>query len=243
MVALEKAGGSEGATMTQLYYELNRSLKRELDVLETKTDAASKTRRDETRQSYAKFLEALVQSKSGHSFESLRFGGESLLQLGQAKEALTAFDTILKDFHSPTASEATQNALVRVRLQRAEALRRDKQFDAAQQGLDEVRKQNPRLLETMMEQGLLYEDRAAGEAKYGNYAYNHWKNLSAQLERGRPRRIEYYEAQYHAALALVGLKQKTQAAQILRGVMTLSPTVGSPAMKAKYEALLNRLSK
>jgi tetratricopeptide (TPR) repeat protein len=252
MVALEKSGG-EGSAMTQLYFELGRSLKREIETLETKPDAASKTRLEQTRQTYARFLDALVKSPSGHTFESLLFGGDALLELGRAKEALGAFDTILKDFaDQASSSDAAQQRLLRVRLRRAEALRKDGQFEEAQKTLEEIKKENPRLLEAFMEQGLLYEDWAVSEAAKGSAgavqkrwgtAYNQWKMLASQLERGRPRRNEYYEVQYHAAVALAGLKQKAQAAQVLRGVMTLSPTVGTPTMKAKYEALLAQLSK
>ncbi len=80
----------------------------------------------------------------------------------------------------------------------------------------------------------------ADPKKWGT-AYNYWKRLAAQLERGRPRRAEYYEAYLHMAAALEGLKQKEQAAATLKGVMTLSPSVGTPEMKAKYQAFLSRL--
>ena len=67
--------------------------------------------------------------------------------------------------------------------------------------------------------------------------------LARKLEAVRPRRIEYYDAWYHIALALSQQQETVKARQALQGIMRLSPTVGSPEMKAKFEALLARLSK
>ena len=44
-------------------------------------------------------------------------------------------------------------------------------------------------------------------------------------------------------LALSQQRETLKARQTLQGIMRLTPTVGSPEMKAKYEALLARLSK
>ena len=73
-------------------------------------------------------------------------------------------------------------------------------------------------------------------------AYNHWRQLSSQLERTRPRRIEYYDALLHVAKALEGEGKKADAAALLKSVMTLSPTVGDPEHKAKFQATYARLT-
>jgi len=61
------------------------------------------------------------------------------------------------------------------------------------------------------------------------------------LAGGRTRRIEYFDAYYHAAYALYKDGQATKAKQTLGSVMRLSPKVGSPEMKAKYDALLKEI--
>lgn len=245
MAALEKAGG-QGASLTQLYYELGRGLKREMDVLAKKIDSASTARLAQTRKAYAQFLQALAKSQAGQTYDSLMFAGESLLALNQAKEAGELFDRVLSTYQSNPEFQKQPNSadrLLRTRLRRAESLRKQKKFPEAQGALEEVIKLSPRQLEPMMEQGYLYEDWATVDPAHWTEAYNYWKRLAGQLERGRPRRIEYYDCQYHAALALQGLNQKSQAAQILRGVMTLSPKVGNAEMKSKYETLLSRLTR
>jgi outer membrane protein assembly factor BamD (BamD/ComL family) len=244
MAALEKAGAA-GESLTQLYFELGRSLKQEMDALAKKIDSKSQARLEQTRAAYTKFLQALAASQTGQTYESLMFAGESLLGLGQAQEAGAIFDRVLKTYASDATFQQQPNAserLLRARLRRVESLRKQKQFDEAQAQLDEVTKLAPRLLEPLMEQGNLYEDIARTDPSKWGTAYNYWKRLAAQLERGRPRRIEYYEAYLHMATALEALKQKDQAAATLKGVMTLSPSVGSPEMKAKYQAFLSRLS-
>jgi TolA-binding protein len=245
MAALEKSGGA-GATLTQLYFELGRSLKQEMDLLSKKADPASRSRLEQTREAYTKFLQALSASQSDHTYESLMFAGEALLGLGQAKEAGVIFDRVMKTYaNNPEFQQqpGAREKLLRTRLRRVESLRKQRQFDEAQAQLDEVMKLAPRLLEPMMEQGNIYEDMSRVDPKKWGTAFNHWKRLAAQLERGRPRRPEYYEAYLHMATALEALKQEDQAAATLKGVMTLSPTVGSPEMKAKYQAFLSRLGR
>lgn len=243
MNALQAAGGS-GASLTPLYYELGRSLKAEMDQLEKKRgDTAATGRLKQLRDAYTKFLKALVENKAGHTYESLMFAGESLLSLGQAKDAAAIFDVVLGPEYAGSAAFQAQpgadQKVLRARLRRVEALRRQGLFPEAQAQLEEVQKLAPRLLEPLMEQGHIYDDMArADKSKWGT-AYNYWKRLAAQLEGVKPRRSEYYEAYLHMAEALRGLGQKDQAAATLRGVMTLSPSVGTPEMKAKYQAFLD----
>ena len=246
MTALEKAGGT-GAALTPLYYELGRSLKAEMDLLEKKKgDPAAQSRLEQTRGAYSKFLQALAQSESGQTYESLMFAGESLLSLNQAKDASAIFDRVLKTYAGDAAFQAqpgSEQKILRAKLRRAEALRKQGLFPEAQAQLDEVQKLAPRLLEPLMEQGNLYEDMARQDSSMWGKAYNYWKRLAAQLERARPRRIEYYETYLHMAEALRALGRKDQAAATLKGVMTLAPSVGSPEMKAKYQAFLDSLKR
>ena len=57
------------------------------------------------------------------------------------------------------------------------------------------------------------------------------------MERIRPRPASYYDAWYHVAWVLSKQKEPSKARQTLLGVMRLSPSVGGPEMKAKYQAL------
>ena len=89
----------------------------------------------------------------------------------------------------------------------------------------------------------LAEAKATGEKARWNTAYGYWNRLGQMLARGRPRPVQYYEVQYHVALALQALRMDAQATQVLKGVMTLSPAVGTPEWKAKYQELLAQLGR
>ncbi len=81
------------------------------------------------------------------------------------------------------------------------------------------------------------------EAGRGNWsaALRHWEDLPKRMERMRPRPASYYDAWYHVAWVLSKQKDTAKATQALLGVMRLSPTVGGPDMKAKYQGLLAKL--
>lgn len=245
MKRIEKTGGG-GAGLTQLYFELGRSLQREIETLASRPDPASQARVEQTRKAYGDFLQALAASKEGQTFDSLMFAGNALLEIGQPGPAGAVFDRMLADYGKVTEYQPGvdgSNRLLRVRIKKVEALRKQKKFAEAQKLLDEVKPLAPRLLDPRLEQGYLLEDWARAEPTRWRQAYAHWQQLSAMLQRSPNRRLEYFDAIYHVALALQGMNQKSQAIATLKSVMTLTPTVGNPAMKAKYEALLGQLSK
>jgi tetratricopeptide (TPR) repeat protein len=236
---LRKTGGDPAQT-TQLLFELSHSLQKEIDAQANSPDPAVKARVSQTRQAYAAFLVDLAASREGQTIDSLAFAGESLLNIGKDDEALKAFDRILAEFPQTDTPDAA-NRLIRVRLKKAEALRHLKKYAEAQTLLDAVKTQAPRAIEPMLEQGYLLEDWAQVEPARWKNAYTHWRSLSTQLQRSRTARQSYYDAVYHVALALRGMGQKPQATSTLRSVMTLSPSVGNPETKARYEALLKEL--
>src|SRR5205807_469193 len=98
------------------------------------------------------------------------------------------------------------------------------------------------MLEPVLEQGYLYEDWAHQDKARWNSAYQHWNWMAGQLGKRKQKPAEYYDAVYHVALALQGLGRKDQATGTLKSVITLSPNVGNPDMKKKYETLLQELS-
>lgn len=242
MGSLQKSGG-EGASLTPLYFELGRALKEEIATLEKQPGDASKARLESTRKAYVQFLEALASSTSGQTYDSLIFAGESLLAMERPEGVLKIAEQALASPELKGEPETSPRRL-RAELLRARALRLSKQFAPAMERTSSLLKLAPRMLEPMMEQGYLYEDwaRATKEAARWNTAYSYWSRLGQTLARGRPRPIQYYEAQYHAAVALQGLGRKAQALQTLKGVMTLSPSVGNSEWKAKYQALAADLS-
>jgi hypothetical protein len=241
MQLLEKSGGA-GANQAGLYNELSRLLEREMDGLRARGDAK---KLEATQSAYGRFLMALAGSKSGQSPVMLQAAGENLLKIGKAKEADGVFDRFLEIYGSdPKFLELpdSKGRLLRVRLKKVAALRDQGQFDAANKSLDELIKTDGRYIETQMEKGhLLSAQAAAQKTTTWAQAYNYWRNLAIRLGTGSSKRSEYYECWYQAALALEAQKKPDLARQTLNSIKRLTPAVGSPEMKAKYDQLLARL--
>lgn len=241
MKTLEQAGG--GANLTQLYLKLGRLLQRELDGLREKGDSAAYR---QMHQSYKTFLTTLAGAKAGQTYESLEWAGESLLSLDAFAESEEVLRRVLKDFTQDPQflqQPGGKMSLLRTRLKLAAALRGQNKFDEANALVEELLKEYPKYIEPQVERGMLLEAEAqAGRGSWGA-ALSHWQGLARKLEPIRPRRLEYYDAWYHIAWALSQQGQTLKARQTLQGIMRLTPGVGSPETRAKYEALLARLSK
>ena len=253
MKTLEAIGGT-GNGAAPLYFELGKLLEKEMESLRKRNDKAGLAR---TEQSYLKFLKALVASQSGQTFQSLKWAADNLLKLGSAKEANEVYDTLVKTYSKDAAFLKTPNAgelLFLVKLKQVASLRSNGNLDQAESNLKELIAENKRSLEAQIELGYVLDAKA--QAKKGAWidAYNHWKGLAMKLVNQAPKPPQYFEAWYHAAEALKAQgdvekdsKKKQNdyalAKTTLASVMRLSPALGGPEMKAKYEALLKQLTK
>lgn len=242
MKVLEEVSASKAA-LTQLYFELGRSLKAEMEALQARGDVAALER---TRESYKQFLNALAGSAAGQSYDSLQWAGEAMLDLGIPQDAEAVLRRVLDTYSQDAAFLRSADAprrLLRTRLKLAAALRDQGRFAPAHEMIQAIVDENPRLLDPLMEKGYLLEARALAEDDRAAWSVSleYWKSLALRLRQARTKPVEYYEAWYHAAFALMKLGQRAEAVAALKGVMTLSPGVGGAEMKAKYEKLLQRL--
>jgi tetratricopeptide (TPR) repeat protein len=240
MATLEKAGGSD-QDRAQLYFSLGKLLQKELDRLREKGDSAGLKR---TQAAYQKFLTALADSKSGQTYESLRWAGENMLTLGNPEGAVQVFDRILERYgkdESYLAAEGGKGRIMVVQVKRAAALRATGDIAGADAVIDGLLKEYPRSLEVRTEKGLLLEDKAGAKKATWAAAFAHWQNLALQLANSRPRPPEYYDAWYHAALALYKDGKPAEAKKTLASVLRLSASVGSPEIKAKYQDLIKQI--
>lgn len=244
MRVLEKLG-SRSAALTQLYFELGRTLKSELEALDRQNDPRARKR---TEDAFRQFLSALAQSEAGQSYESLQWAGESMLNLNMPAEAAEVFQRVLSTVAADESFLAQKDAttrILRTRLKLAVALRDQKKFDAARDLVQTLIDENPRLLEPQIEKGYLLEARAVAEnssrAWQDSLAY--WKDLALKLRQSRQSRTEGFEAWLHVARALEGLNRKSEAISTLKGIMTMTPSLGGPEMQAKYQEAMARLSK
>jgi hypothetical protein len=239
MQALEQAGGAAGRA--QLYFKLGRLIERELENVRAKKN--TKAFADLSR-SYKTFLTTVAEAKTGQTYESLDWAGSSLLALEASQDAEKVFRRMLTDYTQDAQflqQPSSQGRLVLVRIKLASALRGQKKFDEANSLLDEVLTHKPPYREALVEKGMLLE--AEAEAGQGSWAraINHWEYLTKIMERSRPRPAGYYDAWYHVAWGFSKQHNTAKARQALMGVMRLSPGVGGPEMKAKYQGLLARL--
>ncbi len=235
-----------------------------MESLKKRNDRAGLER---TQKSYEMFLKSLVASKSGQTFQSLRWAADNLLKLGSAREANEVYTTIINTYSKDSDFLKNPNALemlMVVRLKQVAALRESGNLSESESLLNEVIKENKRSLEAQMELGYLLDAQAEeadkkngsgagqrkaaikkGEARNGKWiqAYTHWKGLAMKLTNMNPKPIQYYEAWYQAAEALDKHGDHALARTTLASVMKLSPALGSPEMKAKYQNLLNKLGR
>jgi tetratricopeptide (TPR) repeat protein len=237
--ALEEAGGTAGRA--QLYFKLGMLLEKELEALRARKNTKALA---SLTQAYKAILNTVVESKTGQTYESLDWAGSSLLTLDAYQDAEAVFRRMLHDLSEDPRYLEQPNAKARltlIQIKLAAALRGQKKFDEANLLLEDPLAQKPPYLDALVEKGLLLE--AEAEAGKGSWAaaIQHWENLTKRTERSRPRPAAYYDAWYHVAWGFSKQKNPSKARQALMGVMRLSPNVGGPEMKAKYQGLLARL--
>jgi tetratricopeptide (TPR) repeat protein len=233
MAALEKVGGGG---LAQLYFSLGKLLEKEMDALKQKGDTAGFAK---TQQNYLKFLRALAGSTSGQTYESLEWAGENMLKLGEAQEA----SGIFKDKIIEKIKDLPPDKLFRTNLKLANALRDQKQWTEATALVDQLLKEYPKAIEPRFELGMLKEAKAAAKVEKWNAAFAQWNQLALQLQTIRPKPAEYFDAWYHAAYCLSKGGEPAKAMQTLKGIMRLSPSVGSPEMKKKYQDLIAQIQR
>ena len=242
MKALEAAGGA-GNNATQLYYELGRLLEKEAETLRKRNDTARLAR---TEQAYGKFLKALVANKQGQTFQSLRWAADNLLKLGAVGDATRVYKDLVDYYSKDPEFLKTPNAtnlILTTRIRQVSALRQVGQLNEAEAAINELIEQNRRLLDPQVEKGHILDAKAV--AKVGTWAdaAAYWKGLATKLGQMNPKPADYYDAWYHSALALQKQGKADQARATVATVMRLSPAVGTPEMKAKYQDLLKQLAK
>lgn len=229
MQALESA--DTGESLTQLFFGLGRLLEQEM---ETQIERGDRTALELTRKAYEGFLDALIESESGQSFESLQWAGEALLTLNKPSKARQVFEEILEKY-------SNNPRILRTKLKHVTSLRKTKQFNDAWAKVDLLIKANPRSMDFLKERCYLMEDWAHENSGYWSHAIRYWSDLAQQLGNARPRPPEYYEAWYHVAYCQSMSGQKDAAKRTLKSVMALSDSLGNPEIKQLYQTLLAQL--
>jgi tetratricopeptide (TPR) repeat protein len=242
-MALIEKSGETGSSLTQLYFDLGKLLEKEIEAREAKGDQAGRNR---AQQTFQRFLTTLADSKSGQTYQSLRWTGEKMLGLGDAKGAESVFRRVIGTYGSDPKFLGADNASERLMLWKidlVDALRaqgKDK-FAEAQTLVAELIDKYPGYIDPLMEKGKLMESMAEAKRVAWSDVSKEWRSVALRLEKARPRKPQYYEAWYHVALAMNRDGKGKEAKQTLGSIMRLSPKVGGAEMKKKYETLLAQI--
>ena len=159
------ASGDKSSDLTDLYVGLGRMLKQELERFRNNGETE---RFNKLMGAFESFLDDMFKKQDGQTFGSLSWIGETYFALGEIStdgsktasyydRAASAFQGILSRTQSD-ASFATSDQLlnVKVRLVRCNRLKKD--FDKAEQLLNEVLKERGNELRTQIEGASVYQD-------------------------------------------------------------------------------------
>ena len=235
MKALEQAGG--GASLTQLYLKLGKLLEKELDALRQKGNTRAFA---QMHQSYKTFLTTLAASKTGQTYESLEWAGESLLTLDAYKEAEEVLQRVLKEFAQDPQFLQQPSGAMSCSGPGSSWPRRCGVRASSTRPARSSRSSSRRIPGTSSRSSR----RECCSKPRRRRGKGEWSAALAALGRAcqearavKPRPADYYDAWYHVALVLSKQQETVKARQTLQGVMRLTPSVGGPEMKAKYQGL------
>ncbi len=172
--AITASGGSDGlADVTQLYVDLGKMLKEELDRLKNNGEIE---RFDKLMTAFETFLNEMVSRKEGHSFGSLSWIGETYFALGEtvssdAAKSTAFYDkagTAFGDVLTKAAADqnfATPEQLLGVKVRQVRVLRFKKEFEPAETLMGEVLKARPNDIKVQFAACEVYQDwGASGQA-------------------------------------------------------------------------------
>lgn len=175
--AITAAGGTDGlADVTQLYVDLGKMLKEELDRLKSNGETE---RFNKLMTAFETFLNEMVSRKEGHSFGSLSWIGETYFALGETvasdaakssafydKAGVAFGDILTKAAADPNFS--TPEQLLGVKVRQVRVLRFKKEFEPAETLIVQVLKARPTDIKVQFAACEVYQDwGASGQADSG----------------------------------------------------------------------------
>jgi tetratricopeptide (TPR) repeat protein len=197
-----------------------------------------------------RLVDSLVARKA-LTVPQLMFLGDACVQVGYSDKARVIYQQVLSSVEKdPVAKAAAGAALTGIRARFTSILRSEGKLDEANKQISELIKEHPTALEPLMEKGYILQalaERDLKNPKRYDDCIKHWTDIRVRLGRVQPRPPEYYDALYNTALCLVrqskatGDKKKaTQAEQLLKSQLTLTPNLNGPETVKKFEGLLQQ---
>ena len=153
-----------------------------------------------------------------------------------------------------TKTPQTVAALTRVQAALIGLLRAGGQFPAALVQVDALIAANPKALDPKIERARILQGMADTDPSKWKEAATAWSELRNLYQRAPKKPAAYYDMVYNIGLCLAGeartannqktaAEKKNQAKQLLKGTLALAPELNGPEMVAKFNDLLEELSK
>ena len=216
------ASGDKSSDLTDLYVGLGRMLKTELERFRNNGETE---RFNKLMGAFESFLDDMFKKQDGQTFGSLSWIGETYFALGEIStdgsktasyydRAATAFSGILSRTQSD-AGFATSDQLLNVKVRLVRCFRLKKDFEKAEQLLNEVLKERGNDLRTQIEGASVYQDwGSSGDYKKLEVAIKGkeavglwgWGGISKRIQRQknfseRPELADgYLDARYNVSL-------------------------------------------
>lgn len=250
------AGGEDIPPVNGVLIEFAKLVKGEWKKAAAELIAAQQAM-EEGRLNNAKLAEAstkeslskvLVQLNTRKQFDlsGLVFLAETSSEIGTPDKAREQYQAIIdRTAADPVFAKQASKAIIRIRAQLIGLLRNEKNYPEALKQVEALLKEQPNALEPLMEKGNILQALAETDPMRYEEAVKWWTMIRLKLQ-GSPGKKpkEYYEVIYNCAFCLEKqntAEKKTQAFQLLRSTLTLSPDLDGPDRVAMYEALLKQL--
>lgn len=199
------------------------------------------------KQAHAEMVGALA-SRKALGVAQLVYLGDASLTLEQPEQARELYRRVMAAVENDAAAKAAAGAaLAGVRVRLVRLLRVEGKLAEAEAQVNELLKEHANSLEALLEKGHILQGLAESDNSRWGECLTHWSQLRRGMERLKPRPGEYYDVVYNTAYCLVrqgehlkDSQKASQAQQILKSTLTLSPTLSGPDTVKKYEALLQK---
>lgn len=173
--------------------------------------------------------------------------GEVYLRLDADEKAR---DVLLKALEHVDSAAETDDRRLRVRMQLARILARERKFGEAVAQVESVESARPTWLEPRLVKGRLLVDWCETDKSRLEQAIQCLGELRRKIASLRPRPPEYFEVVHGLAYCLSlqwrqsgDEQQRQQAVKLLKSTLALSPALSGAEMQAKYRSLLGTLEK
>jgi len=197
-----------------------------------------------------RLIDSLIARKA-LTVPQLMYLGDACVQVGYSDKARVIYQGVLTSVDKdPSLKASAGAALTGVRARFTSILRNEGKLEEAETQITALIKEHPTALEPLMEKGYILQalaERDPKNPKRYDECIRHWTDIRVRLGRAKTRPPEYYDALYNAALCLVrqskatGDKTKaTQAEQLLKSQLTLTPNLNGPETVKKFESLLHQ---